>query len=120
MLESAFFEGGEVTLDTLIGMLGEDREAVTVRFRLTRFNRMMDEGMEHAATKKTFLRLERLGRELVLQYLRRARYLTFGYEPLVSYYLFRENELTNLRQLYAAKAAGLDESECRELVAYVE
>lgn len=120
VLESAFLPGGEVALGTLLGLLDEDREAVAARFRLTKFNRMMDEGMEYAATKKTLLRLERLGRELVLQYLRRARYLTFGYEPLVSYYLFRENELTNLRQLHAAKTAGLDESECQELVAYVE
>ena len=63
VLESSFLEGGEIKLETLVGMLGDDRDAVAARFRLTRFNRMVEEGMEHVAKKKTFLRLERLGRE---------------------------------------------------------
>ena len=77
----------------------------------------MDAGTRVAADSSA-LYLERIARETMLRYLQRARYATFGHEPLVCYYLFRVNELTNLRQLSAAKAAGLEESICRELVAY--
>jgi vacuolar-type H+-ATPase subunit C/Vma6 len=38
----------------------------------------------------------------------------------VTFHVLRENELRNLRLLYAAKLAGLGDEETRDLIAYVE
>jgi len=38
----------------------------------------------------------------------------------VAFFLLRENELRNVRLLYAAKLAGIADEETRDLVAYVE
>ncbi len=116
--ERAFLPGGTIEPCWLTAMLGDERETVASRFRFSRYQRLVEEGGGEIAGRSSALRLERLAHEEELRYLLRARYLTFGYEPLVCYYLFRENELVNLRQLHAAREAGLDEATCRELVAY--
>jgi vacuolar-type H+-ATPase subunit C/Vma6 len=85
---------------------------------MTPYARLVEDGVT-GVRQGSMLRLERLAREHKLTYLHGSRYMTFGYEPLLTYYLFRENEITNLRQLNAAKEAGLDEALCREMVALV-
>jgi len=67
--------------------------------------------------ERSTLRLERLGRELELGLLARARLIPFGFEPLVGYYLCREHEIGNLRRLDAAKRTGQGEAVCTEVVA---
>ncbi|MEO0080779.1 MAG: V-type ATPase subunit [candidate division WOR-3 bacterium] len=119
VLRQVFLPGGELTLTMLTELLGADLDTMVARFRFSRYRELVEQG-HSSATNRAFRRTESLGRELLLNWLKLARYATFGYEPLVSYYLFRENEITNLRQLFAAKAAGATEQECRELIAYVD
>jgi V/A-type H+-transporting ATPase subunit C len=116
VLEAAMMPGGSLKPAELLGLVGEDDAAVVQRFRLTGFGRMMDEGLSWLREKHSLARLERLGRELELEHLLTARYLVFGFEPLVAFYLVRENEIGNLRRLAAAKTARLPEEGCRELV----
>ncbi|UCG43738.1 MAG: V-type ATPase subunit, partial [candidate division WOR-3 bacterium] len=117
--EVAFLPGGTLTRAQLAEIWEEELDAVPGRLRMTPYARLAEEGIA-GVRQGTMLRLERLSRERELKYLRVSRYMTFGYEPLFAYYLFRENEITNLRQLHAAKEAGLEESLCRETVAYVD
>jgi V/A-type H+-transporting ATPase subunit C len=119
VLERAFLPGGTIPSRLLLELLAAEWGAVSSRFRLSRYHQLVEEGVG-GARQRSLLRMERTGRELELRFLRLARYATFGYEPLVGYYLFRENELANLRQLVAAKAALVPETECREFLAYVE
>jgi vacuolar-type H+-ATPase subunit C/Vma6 len=118
-LATALLPGGKIAAPRLLALHGEDWDAVAARFRLTACGRMMEEGVAAVVADRSVVRLERLARELELGWLARARHLTFGFEPLVGFYLFRENEITNLRRLHAAKTAGLDEAACGELVAHV-
>lgn len=117
-LESALLAGGTIHRAVFLSLFREKWELLVNRFRRTVYGRMLEEGIGRVVQDQSSLRLERLGRELKLRYLRGTRYLTFGYEPLVTYYLLRNNELVNLRRLNVAKAAGLAETDCRELVAY--
>ncbi len=84
------------------------------------FRDYLDLGGPAAAGRHAFVRMERHGREMELRFLRQTRYATFGYEPLVAFFLMSENELRNLRLLYAAKLAGLADDEARNLVACVD
>jgi V/A-type H+-transporting ATPase subunit C len=119
VFQQAFLPGGTLLEGQLVELWSEELDAVAGRLRMTRYARLVEDGVA-GVRQGTMLRLERLGREHKLAFLLRARYMTFGYEPLVAYYLFRENEITNLRQLYAAKEARLVENLCREMVAYAE
>ena len=116
--ERALLAGGTLDQSDLIDTWSEDLDSVPGRLRLTPFARLVEEGITRVR-QGTMLRLERHCREHKLSYLLESRYMTFGHEPLFAYYLFRENEADNLRQLNAAKQAGLEEALCREMVAFV-
>jgi V/A-type H+-transporting ATPase subunit C len=117
--EAAVFPGGTLKPVELAALLGEDDAVVVQKFRMTGFGRLVDEGLAWLREHRSLARMERLGRELELAHLLRARYLVFGFEPLVAFHLVRENEIGNLRRLAAAKSAGLAEEDCRELVSFV-
>jgi len=127
-MEAAFLKGGTLTLASLLTALplpwpevlellakappfGAGSEA---------FHDYLEQGRTAVTDRRSFTRMERLGREAELRYVRQTRYATFGHEPLVAFFLLRENELRNLRLLYAAKLAGLAVDEAQDLVAYVE
>jgi vacuolar-type H+-ATPase subunit C/Vma6 len=79
----------------------------------------LEQGTAIATERGSLARMERLGREIELRYLRLTRYAVFGHEPLFVFYLLRENELRNLRQLHAAKLADFPDEVVAETVAWV-
>ncbi len=126
-MRAAFLEGGALAPASLLSALPQPWEAIVdllgkappLGAGSEEYREFLGNGRA-AADRRSFIRLERLGRELELRYLRQTRYATFGYEPLVTFFLLRENELRNLRLLYAAKLTGVAEEEAQELVAYVD
>lgn len=127
-IEDAFLEGGTLTLASVLLALPQPWEAILGLLAKAppngagsaEFQEYLEQGKVALTDSRTFVRMERLGRELELRYLRQTRYATFGHEPLVAFFLLRENELRNLRLIYAAKLAGLGVEETQDLVAYVE
>lgn len=127
-MEAAFLCGGTLALNTMVATLSEAWPAALELLSKApphgagneAFREYLEHGHGAVTDKHSFIRMERLGREVELRYLRQTRFATFGHEPLVAFFLLRENELRNLRLLYAAKLAGLADQETRDLVAYVE
>jgi V/A-type H+-transporting ATPase subunit C len=127
-MKAAFLEGGKLTLDGLLSALPQPWEALPDLLAKARpdgagseeLREYLEQGKAAVTDRRSFVRMERLGREVELRYLRRTRYATFGHEPLVAFFLLRKNEMRNLRLLYAAKLARLGIEETQDLVAYVE
>lgn len=127
-MEAAFLKGGTLTLASLLTALPLPwPEVVELLAKAPpfgagseAFHDYLEQGRTAVTDRRSFTRMERLGREAELRYVRQTRYSTFGHEPLVAFFLLRDNELRNLRLLYAAKLAGLAVEEAQDLVAYVE
>jgi vacuolar-type H+-ATPase subunit C/Vma6 len=127
-LADAWLGGGQLKLADLDALLTEPWDTAEERLGKPppfgvgseKFAEYVYEGVADITARGSIVRMERLGRELELAWVRQARYATFGHEPLAAYLLLQENELRNLRQLYSAKVAGLSEEQARDLVAYVE
>jgi V/A-type H+-transporting ATPase subunit C len=127
-METAFLPGGSLTLASISAALPQPWPSVVELLGKAppygagseAFHDYLEQGRAAVTDRRSFARMERLGREAELRYLRQTRYATFGHEPLVAFFLLRENELRNLRLLLAAKLAGLADEETQDLVAYVE
>jgi V/A-type H+-transporting ATPase subunit C len=127
-MEAAFLDGGKLTLASFLSALLQPWDAILdllakappIGAGSEEFHDFLEQGRVALTDRRSFVRMERLGREAELRYLRQTRYATFGHEPLVTFFLLRENELRNLRLVYAAKLAGRAIEETQDLVAYVE
>ena len=127
-MKAAFLPGGVLTLVSLLSALPQPWPATVELLAKAppygagseAFHDYLEHGRSGDTNRRSFIRLERLGREAELRYLRQTRYATFGHEPLVAFFLLHENEQRNLRLLYAATLAGLAVEDTKDLVAYVE
>jgi len=60
--------------------------------------------------------LEKLCDNYLMDYIREARYITYGIEPLIAYIAAKENEVKTVRIIMAGKLAGLPSELIRERV----
>lgn len=93
----SFTQGGKLSLKTFLNLFSEPVPLIIARFQSSPYRLVVEEGLDYLETQKSFIRFERLKKEYLLNILLSTRYLTFGYEPLVAYFLFKEEEIQNLR-----------------------
>ncbi len=115
VFRAAFLPGGDLGFELLFPVF---RTGDYARLGKTRFFPMVQLGVWAIEKQGSFVAMERWARQQLVDYINSARYVALGYEPLLRFYHLRENELSNLRQLYAGKVAGLPAKECEELVVY--
>ncbi len=117
-LEAAFLPGGEISRQNLQRAYESESGAVKGVTLAPPFGALLLAGRQAQEAGASLLPIENMIRQLLLDYINCARYIALGYEPLWRFFLLRENELTNLRQIYAAKLAGWDMKQCQEVVVY--
>ncbi len=115
---SAFLPGGTIAFEQLQRVYELEQSVVNELRIAPPFLTILQAGIRVWNNNESVLPIEKRARELLLDYINQARYVALGYEPLWRFFLLRENELTNLRQLYAAKIAGWDVKQCQDVVVY--
>lgn len=114
----AFLPGGKLSCSQLLRLKNLEPSALKELPGGEPFFSLFDAGIRALTNRASFLPMEKTARLLLLDYINRARYVALGSEPLLRFFFLRENELTNLRQLSAAKIAGWGVRECQEVVVY--
>jgi V/A-type H+-transporting ATPase subunit C len=103
LLEGGFHSPGEVAdayqAGTLPGLLAE-----------TQGLEALSQHLEEALARGTYFEYERESDRLVLEMLDEGSFNIFGPAPLAAFVMKREMEISHLRLLIAAKAAGIDRS----------
>ncbi len=112
-MRSAFLEGGSVSVDKLISEISAGGD-VTALFSATLLEAAARAGASAAAGKTGFTDFERLCDDALISYMQSARYASFGDAPLIAYLAAKENEITLIRIVLAAKFHGLPAEEIRE------
>ncbi|MGB9742612.1 MAG: V-type ATPase subunit [candidate division WOR-3 bacterium] len=115
--ETVLVAGGSLPVRMLVGLESASVEEWKNRFSGTPFRELVQAGFDAFSGNGLFAVVERRSREILIEYINRARYVVLGYEPVFRFYRLWENELTNLRLIYSAKVAGLGPDICQELVA---
>lgn len=118
LFAAAFIPGGTIKLTFFSEIFSDLMEMVIERFALSPYGLLIVDGINYLLNNKSFVRLERLATEHLLTYLRRARFFTFGFEPLISYFLFKENEINNLRKILQGLRQKVERTLIRENIAY--
>ncbi len=118
VLKQALLPGGTLLEKEILALVGTGEEKLELAFGSGIFAQIVSYGWKSAKEMGSLVLMEKKVRERLLDYVNTARYVALGYEPLFRFYRLLENELTNLRLLYAAKLAGLETEKCQDLVVY--
>jgi len=118
LFSSAFISSGTLSFSIFKEAFTEDLKGVIHRFGNTPYRELLERGILYLLDNNSFILLERLIHEYLLEYLKSSRYLTFGFEPLVAYLLFKETEIQNLQKIWIGISQKLPRDRIKEMVVY--
>lgn len=118
VFNEAYIPQGTIKSNYFTEQFAGPLEMILERFALTQYRAVIVEGVNYLINNHSFTRFERLATEFLLSYLRRARFFTFGFEPLFSYFLMKENEIKNLRKIHQGIKMKISQAEKRESITY--
>ncbi|MBM3284421.1 MAG: hypothetical protein FJY81_00950 [Candidatus Aminicenantes bacterium] len=102
-LERLFLPGGAISPRVLLESYRLPWTEAADRFRSTAYGDLWIRAVEGLEERETFIDLEKRSEDLVMAYLRRAKQITFGPEPVFAYGLARKKELRLVRLLGLGK-----------------
>ena len=112
--ENVFIPGGTVDVQVFLGSYEDDFKQAAERFQSYDIRKAVSEGGEVIDAIGDFTLLEKICDNLLVEYSREARTVTFGLEPLVAYLVARQNEIKAIRIVLAGKLAKMSPELIRE------
>lgn len=109
-----FLPGGNVDLPIFVNSYEEDYKQCAGRFDPYAIGPAVAAGGEAIEQTGSFTLLEKLCDNCLMEYLRQAKYITFGLEPLIAFLLSRQMEIRCIRILMTGKLAGMEPEVIRE------
>ena len=114
--ESVYLEGGNISSRTFVAGYDEPIQQFATRLAATALAKAADEGSAAIKDSGSFTSIEKLCDDALISYVKDAKYISFGIEPLIGYAVGKQMEIKSARIILAGKAAGIDGSLIRERV----
>jgi len=116
IFKQVYIPYGTISEKKYLENIDKDMNTIAREFRNTQYEQLIEQGSAFLNSQGSFLRLERLCDEMKLQFLKMARFYTFGVEPLFGYYQFKMAEIKRLRQVYMGKEYNILAAQLKESI----
>jgi len=106
--DRVFLKGGYIALERLKHGLDVGYEALGPLFYVTPYCRVVETGANYLTSNKSFLKLEQQCEEHFSEFLKSTIQIVTGPQPIIAYFLMKENEIRTIRLILTAKKNFLD------------
>lgn len=113
-LRQVILKGGTLYPDRFLKLAGEPLEVVDDNLGRTPYWKIVSEGIRLLRDNAPLAGLEKLSDDYLTDSVKQARFVPLGPEPLFAYILAKENEIRNLRIIFAGKVNGVAAEIIRE------
>lgn len=104
--QKVFLEGGNIREDVFVAGYEENYQQLADRFAPYGFEQIMEKGAAAARDENSFSLMEKLCDNMIIEYIRDSKFVTFGIEPAAAHLIAKESEIKNLRMILNGKIAG--------------
>lgn len=111
-----FLAGGSIGEKVFVAGYDEPYQQFAARLIPYGLTEAMEGGGTELKESGGFTSLEKLCDDALVRYVKDAKYISFGIEPLVAYVVARQMEIKSARIILAGKKAGIDSQLLRERV----
>ncbi len=113
-LNKVFIKGGYIQEQTFVSNYNDSYEKFAEQISGYGFKEVFLEGTQYLEEKGLFAVLEKLLDNKLIQFIKDAKFISFGIEPLVAYLIAKDNEIKIARIILAGKLAGISPELIRE------
>lgn len=111
-----FVEGGSTLKSSLVNSYDKDlKEAAVICIRGFEDNQIK-EAIKNYSEGEELWRLEKAFENFEIKFIRQAKYIAYGPEVVVAYYLAKQNAIKNIRLVFTGKVNGLSSDKIKERV----
>ncbi|QCX33009.1 V-type ATP synthase subunit C [Caloramator sp. E03] len=102
-MQKVFLPGGRLDKDLFINNVTDSLESFTNKIIHTDHFKWIKEGIGEYIKKGDLGSIEKYGDNFIIDYLKKAKLVSFGPDPLIAYILARENEIKIIRIILTGK-----------------
>lgn len=113
-LQKVLLSGGGIRERLFVKWLDLSYEDLIAELSYTPYGTICDDGIRYYLNKGSLTRLEKLSDDYVINYIKRAKYISLGIEPLIGYLLAKENEIKIVRIIMVGKINNISNEIIRE------
>jgi V/A-type H+-transporting ATPase subunit C len=99
----ALLDTGTLPVSFFEKMYDSGWESVAAAFKLTEYDRAVAKALEHAEQTNFLVWLDLWCSNYIIEFLRKTKYISFGIEPVLAFYLARDHELKIVRAILNGK-----------------
>ncbi len=101
-----FLEGGHISEKLFTSGYEENYHKLAEKFKPYGFGEIIEKGGNNVKETGMYSLLEKLCDNKRIEYIKDAKYVSFGFEPAAAYLIAKESETKNLRMIFTGKIAG--------------
>jgi len=109
LLRKVLLNNGMIDKQVFIDVFNEDVSHLPNFISSTPYYEIVDEGLRDWSETGTLTTFEKLAENYIIEYIKPAKYQSFGIEPLIAYLLAKENEVKQIRIIMVGKLNRLPE-----------
>jgi len=106
--KNLFLSDGFIETDRFVHCFDIGYEVIAPLFFATPYHAVVEGGVSYLNSEQSFLRLEKLCEEYLTGFLKSAISITAGPQPIIAYFMMKENEIRTIRMLLTGKKNNLD------------
>lgn len=106
--KKVFIEGGNIEISVFLSGYEDEISSFSDKLYSHNLKDFVLNSWAELERGKGYFFMEKAIHEMKIQYLRAAKYITIGVEPILAYMVAKEGEIQNLRMVLESKTQGVD------------
>lgn len=107
-LKEVLLEGGKLSIDVFYEILNSNVEDIPNKFIRTSYYKLVSDSINDYLSTKSLSALEKNADNFTMKFVRDAKFISLGVEPVFAYLYAKEVETKNLRIVLAGKLNGVN------------
>ena len=113
-LENVIHEGGTISKDKIVEAINDSVETIINKFRKEKIGNYLLKGLEEFSEMGRLSGLEKISQNYLMELNKDSKYIIFGPEPLFTYLVAKEREISAIRMIMVSKINNIEISKIRE------
>lgn len=113
-LENVIHEGGRISKDKIVEAINDSVEMIINKFKKEKIGNYLQRGLEEFSETGRLSGLEKISQNYLMELNKDSKYIIFGPEPLFTYLVAKEREISAIRMIMVSKINNIEISKIRE------